>query len=224
MAGLMWVSQHVPPRFEMLELGASAGINTMMERYRYDLGGVTAGQAQSPMQITPEWRGPKPPSVKPVIAAIRGCDLQPIDLRDPASVMRLKSYVWPEAGFRLGRIDAAAKLARERSPDVQQCDAASFVTQAFATPQAEGVTRVLFHSIVWQYIPSDQQRIVEHQLAQTGNEASAEKAFVWLMLETNRETFRHELIARVWNGEMRGEPYILANAHPHGAWVEWLAY
>jgi hypothetical protein len=40
------------------------------------------------------------------------------------------------------------------------------------------------------------------------------------MLETNRETFRHELVVRYWPGG--AEPVKLAEAHPHGAWVEWL--
>ena len=57
MAGLLWLSARLGPRFELNELGASAGINTMMDRYHYDLGGVTAGPALSPMQIRPEWRG-----------------------------------------------------------------------------------------------------------------------------------------------------------------------
>jgi hypothetical protein len=40
-------------------------------------------------------------------------------------------------------------------------------------------------------------------------------------LETNRVTFRHELTVRFWPGGE--EPVMLAEAHPHGAWVEWLA-
>src|SRR3546814_1761255 len=51
MAALMWLSGRLGPRFELNELGASAGVNTMMERYRSDLGGVRAGPRDSPMQI-----------------------------------------------------------------------------------------------------------------------------------------------------------------------------
>jgi hypothetical protein len=54
-AGLLWLSQRLGPRFEMNEIGASAGVNTMMERYRYDLGGVEVGPAVSPMRLKPEW-------------------------------------------------------------------------------------------------------------------------------------------------------------------------
>ena len=62
MAGLMWLSQFLGPKFELNEIGASAGINTMIERYFYDLGGTRAGPEASPMRIVPEWRGALPPA------------------------------------------------------------------------------------------------------------------------------------------------------------------
>lgn len=221
MAGLLWLAQPVSRRFELLELGASAGINTMMERYFYDLGGVTAGPAGSPMRIVPEWRGSPPPDVEIIIDTIRGCDVAPVDLADPDAALRLKSYVWPEAAERMARIDAAALLARESPPDVARQDAGAFVRDALARPQAHGVTRVLFHSIVWQYIPDDQQRTITDAMAAAAHAASADQPLAWLTLETNRATFRHELHVRHWPGG--GEPVLLACAHPHGAWVEWLA-
>lgn len=221
MAALLWLGQRVSPRFEMLELGASAGINTMMERYFYDLGGVTTGPADSPMRITPEWRGPPPPDVEIIINTIRGCDVAPVDLADPAAALRLKSYVWPEAAQRMARIDAAARLACESPPDVVRQDAGAFVRNALARPQVPGVTRVLFHSIVWQYIPDDQQQAIEAAMEAAGRAASPDQPLAWVTLETNRATFRHELHVRHWPGS--GEPVLLACAHPHGAWVEWLA-
>ena len=224
MAGLLWLAQYVPPKFEMLELGSSAGINTMMDRYRFDLGGVSVGPEASPMQIKPEWRGPPPPATKPEICSIRGCDVAPVDLTDPGASLRLKSYVWPEAYFRMDRIDAAVALASVKAPDVVKANAAEFVSDAFDKPQESGVSRVLFHSIVWQYVPVEQQQIVEAEMAQAAASATPEKPLAWLMLETNRETFKHELTVRYWDGsEGCGEPHMLACAHPHGAWVEWLA-
>ena len=35
MAGLLWAAQRVGPRLELFELGASAGINTMLDRYHF---------------------------------------------------------------------------------------------------------------------------------------------------------------------------------------------
>src|SRR5690606_22264722 len=90
-AGLLWLSRRLGPRFEMNEIGASAGVNTMMERYRYDLGGVEVGPADSPMRLKPEWRGPPPPAGNVEITASRGCDVAPVDLSDPAEALRLKA-------------------------------------------------------------------------------------------------------------------------------------
>ena len=52
-----------------------------------------------------------------------------------------------------------------------------------------------------------------------GTAASEGKPLAWIRLETNRETFRHELTVRYWPGG--AEPVLLAEAHPHGAWVRW---
>ncbi|WP_336986014.1 DUF2332 domain-containing protein [Altererythrobacter aquiaggeris] len=219
MAGLMWLSGKVGPRFEMNELGSSAGVNTMMERFAFDLGGVKAGVCGSAMNITPDWRGAPPPDNPVDIVSIQGCDLMPIDLSQPEMGLRLKSYVWPEVTGRIARIDAAIGLASEKRPDVVKMDAGEWTAQRLAAPQTRGVSRVLFHSIVWQYIPANIRAGIETAMAQAGSRATMASPLAWVALETNRETFRHELTVRYWPG---GEqPALLGCAHPHGAWVEW---
>lgn len=220
MGGLLWLAQRLGPRFELNEIGASAGVNTMIERYRYDLGGVVVGPADSPMRIAPEWRGPAPPAGEVEIVAIRGCDLAPVDLADPAEALRLKAYVWPDAPARMGRIDAAARLAAEKPPQLERKDAGTFVEERLEAPQQAGVTRVLYHSIVWQYLPETTQRSIAAAMEQAGTRATPDTPLAWVQLETNRETFRHELTVRYWPGG--AEPAMLAEAHPHGAWVEWI--
>jgi hypothetical protein len=220
MAGLLWLSQALGPRFELNEIGASAGVNTMMARYRYDLGGMAVGPGLSRMKIAPEWRGPPPPAGPVEIVAVRGCDVAPIDLTDPAQALRLKAYVWPEATARMDRLDIAISMAERAPPDLVRMDAADFVRETLATPQEAGVTRVLFHSIVWQYLPEASQRAITEMMEHAGERATADKPLAWLALETNRATFRHELRARYWPG---GEEAVqLSTAHPHGAWVEWI--
>jgi hypothetical protein len=220
MAGLLWLSQRVAPRFELNEIGASAGINTMMGRYRYDLDGVTAGPGLSRMTIAPEWRGPPPPGGKVEIVAAQGCDVAPVDLADPAQALRLKAYVWPEATERMARLDIAIAMAGRAAPELVKMDAAAFVQERLAAPQEPGVTRVLFHSIVWQYLPGATQQAVREAMETAGEKATAERPLAWVALETNRETFKHELWVRYWPGG--AEAVKLAEAHPHGAWVEWL--
>jgi hypothetical protein len=217
--GLMWLSGRLGPRFELNELGASAGINTMMDRYHYDLGGVTAGPQTSPMQIKPEWRGSPPPANPVEIVSIQGCDQAPVDLSDPDAALRVKSYVWPENTDRITRMDAAIALAAEKRPDVVHADALDWVLERLAAPQDAGVTRVFNHSIVWQYIPDERRKQITQAIETKGSEATPERPLAWMMLETNRETFAHELRIRYWPG---GEQWaLLAQAQAHGAWVEW---
>jgi hypothetical protein len=227
MAGLLWLAQRVAPRFELFELGASAGVNTMIERYFFRLGETEVGQADSPMRIVPEWRGPGSPPVPPEdfeIVSVRGCDVTPIDLSDPESALRLKAYVWPDAPVRMARIDAAIALASAKPPDLIAMDAEEFVMQCLARPQASGTTRTMFHSIMWQYMPAATQDAITEAFERAGSEATPERPLAWVALETDPATFRHELKVRCWDGgEHKGETVLLSHAHPHGAWVEWLS-
>jgi hypothetical protein len=221
MGGLFWLSQVLGPRFELNEIGASAGVNTMMERYFYDLGGVQVGPKDSPMRIVPEWRGPPPPAGRVEIVSIRGCDITPVDLADPDAALRLKAYVWAEVTERIARIDAAIALAGEKRPDLVAQDAGEFVLEMLARPQQVGVTRVLYHSVMWQYLPPATRDLIRDAMAAAGARATLERPLAWVRLETNRQTFRHELTVKFWPGG--GEDWVqLSQAHPHGAWVEWL--
>ena len=220
-AAMLWLAgQGLPPRFECLEIGSSAGINLMIDRYAYDLAGVRVGPDDAVMRFAPEWRGPPPPDREISFAALRGCDVAPIDLTDPAQALRLKAYIWPELGFRFARLDAAIAAASASPPDLAAMNAADFVEQQLARPQAAGTTRVLMHSIVWQYVPEEQQSRITLAMEAAGKAASPDQALAWVGLEANRTLLNHALSVRYWPGE--GEQHLLAAAHAHGAWVEWL--
>jgi hypothetical protein len=225
-AGLLWLSQVLGPRFEMDEIGASAGVNCMIERYFYDLGGVQVGTPDSPMRIVPEWRGPPPPRANVEIVSIRGCDIAPVDLTDPAQALRLKAYVWADAKERMARIDAAIALAAQGTPDLEAQDAGAFVLAMLARPQPEGAARVLYHSIMWQYMSDATRDAITSAMDEAGARATSDRPLVHMKLETNRATFAHELMVKYWpNGDRVGsdEWKLLAQAHPHGAWVEWFS-
>ncbi|WP_108791644.1 DUF2332 family protein [Erythrobacter sp. Alg231-14] len=231
MAGLLWLSRRVLPRFELFELGASAGVNTMLDRYHFTLGDTTVGPDGSPMRIAPEWRvsdqatdraSPPPPSPDFTIASICGCDVTPIDLSDTSSALRLKSYVWPDAPVRMGRIDAAIQLANENPPDLVAQDAGAFAIDQLAKPQEAGTTRAMFHSIMWQYMPIETQDAIRQAFELAGADATPDRPLAWVSLETDPATFRHELNVRYWaGGTDDGQSTLLSVAHPHGAWVEW---
>jgi len=221
MAALLWLADgRTTTQFKLLEIGASAGINTMMGRYRYDLGGVAVGPSGSRMALEPEWRGPPPPDADFGLVDARGSDIAPIDLTDEVQALRLKSYVWPEALGRMARIDAAIALAERMPPEIERMGAADWMIRELAREPEKGVTRVLMHSIMWQYLPDAEQERITCAMEDAGAQASADSPLAWISLETNRETFAHELRVRYWPGG--ADETHLANAHPHGEWVEWL--
>lgn len=220
-AGLLWLTAAgLPPRFELLEIGSSAGLNLMIDRYHYDLSGVSVGPVDAPMSFQPEWDGPPPPDVPFTFDTIRGCDIAPVDLADPVQARRLKAYIWPEHAQRFERMETGIAMIREQAPLLEGRSADDWVAERLAKPQEPGVTRVLVHSIVWQYIPKAGRQRIRHAMEEAGQKATQERPLAWLALEANRETYRHELVARHWRGS--GEPVKLGEAHAHGAWVKWL--
>ncbi len=227
MAGLLWLAARVRvPRFDLFELGASAGVNTMIDRYFFRLGETEVGPEASPMRIVPEWRGASPPAPPAgfSIASVKGCDIAPIDLADPEAALRLKAYVWPDAGERMARIDAAIALAGQQPPDLVAADAGDFAAAMLALAPQPGTARVMFHSIMWQYMPAATQARITAAFEAAGAAATPDRPLGWIALETDPATFRHELRVRLRDGaDHRGEEQLLSDAHPHGAWVEWIA-
>lgn len=220
MAAMLWLAAcGLPPRFQCLEIGASAGINLMIDRYAYILGGVTVGPEQPVMRFAPEWRGPPPPRREIGFAGLRGCDVAPVDLTDPAQALRLQAYIWPEHRVRFARLEAAIATARERAPDLVRMNAADFVEAELARPQAPGTTRLLMHSIVWQYVPAEQQARVTAAMEAAGRMATSDRALAWVALEANRTLAQHELVVRFWPGGEK--PVMLGRAQAHGGWIEW---
>lgn len=219
-AAFLWlVEQGLPGHFDVLELGSSAGINLMMRDYRYDLGGTRVGAKDARMTFTPEWRGTPPPARGFDIVSARGCDVAPVDLTDPEQALRLRAYIWPEFTERFARMDAAIEAANASPPHIAHSRALDFLREELARPQAEGTTRVVMHSVVWQYIPREEREAIIDLIEGTGAGAGEDTPLAWVSVEANRDTHRHELTVSYWpGGEMRRR---LATAHPHGSWIEW---
>lgn len=223
-ACLVWLSgRGLPPRFALKEIGSSAGINLMMAHYAYRLGKLAIGAKDPAMQFAPEWTGNSPTDAAVTIVDAKGCDVAPLDLNDPNDALRLKAFIWPEFSTRFDRMNAAIVLAASHPPKITQASAADFVQEVLAEVPEAGTTRVIMHSVVWQYLNDTERYAVTQLIEAAGAKGTKQAPLAWIALEANRDTHRHELVVRYWNGDTgSGEAFILAHAHPHGAWIKWL--
>lgn len=220
MTGLLHLAQRYGLPFELLEIGASAGLNLLINRYGYDLGGVRAGPDAAELTLTPEWRGPPPPTADVTIASVRGVDIAPVDLHDPAAAAALAAYVWVDAAERQHRIETAIAMVRRHGIALDKGDAADWIDAQLERPQPAGVMRVVIHSVMWQYLSAQGRARIRTAMAAAGARATPERPLGWVMMEPNRDLHRHEVRVQGWPG---GTPMeLVALTHAHGAWVEGL--
>jgi hypothetical protein len=170
--------------------------------------------------LRPEWDGTPPPLDAPLTVAARAaCDAAPLDLEDAAARRRLEAYVWAEQTERLERLRAAVALARAEGVRVERADAAEWTGRMLTRP-APGCARVLYHSVFWQYPPESTREAIRAAIARAADQAeTGGSPFAWLRFEPARRDIAQELRLTLWPG---GEERLLARAHSHGGWVEWL--
>lgn len=217
LGGFLVVAKETGLPLRCFEMAASAGLNLSWDQYRYQLGGASWGP-ESPVLLPTDWSGSLPPlDASPQVVERAACDRRPTDLRDPDQRRRLLAYIWPDQCERLDRIRAAIEVALARGVAVDTADAPAW---ARCAEPSEGCATVLYHSVFWQYMPPASQAALRQVIEQHAQKASAEAPFAWLRMEPPPEDMaKMEIRLNLWPG---GEDRILAHAHPHGAWVEWL--
>jgi hypothetical protein len=219
MTGLLEIARTCGPKIEVLEIGSSAGLNLLIDRYRFDLGGTMVGPENSPVTIVPDWTGDAPEAVPIEIVSTRGCDVAPMDATDSAVEARLAAYVWAEKPERLARLRAAIGMLREKGVALDRADAADWIEARLAEPQTAGVTRVLMHSVVWQYLAEPVAERIRVAMAAAGARATDERPLGWVAMEPDRSLAHQVVRVRRWPGE--GDWQVLATAHAHAAWVRY---
>lgn len=215
LGGFLEIAQDFRLPLHLLEIGASAGLNMGWDRFRYDIAGVAWGEGDSPVVLAPQWTGPRPPLDAPLtIAGRAGCDRRPVDITREGERLRLRAFVWADQTARMRALEGAMDLALRLGTRVEAADAADWVDRQLAAAPPGPVT-VLYHTIVWQYLPTGTQARIRTALDGYG----ARAPLAWLRLELG-PTDRCELTLTTWSRGLRTER-VLAEAHPHGAWVRW---
>lgn len=216
-AALLVLGRETGMPFDLLEIGSSCGLNLNLAHYHYDLGGTLVGDPSSPVRIAPAWRGPAPEAASFDILSSRGVDLKPLDPQDATTRERLLAYVWADQHARASRLGSALELACRFPPRVERADALSWLKERLMEPQAEGVCRVVFHSMVLQYLNGDARQTFADMLHRAGERATRARPLAWISFEWTRSREQVRLNLTSWPGTTR----LLAICHPYGDWIEW---
>jgi len=201
----------------LLEVGAAAGLILRWDQYHYEAGDEGWGDPGSPVRISGAFVDAHPRfDVTAKIIERRGCDASPIDPGTEEGKLALQAYMWPDQVERFRRLAAAIDVARRVPAQIDKANAADWVETALAT-RVHGVATVVYHSIVWQYLPSEDRARLERTMATTGQAATVDNPLAWLRFEPGRDAA--EVHLRLWPG---GEDRLLARSGFHGKPVHWL--
>lgn len=199
---------------DLLEVGASAGLLTRWDGYRYETPDAAVGDPASPLRFTDGWT--EPPPLHPIeVARRRACDLAPVDAFTEDGRSTLLSFVWPDQDARFARLQAALDIAARWPLVIDRADAGAWLARELGDRQP-GTTTVVYHTIVWQYLPRETRLAVRAALAAAGETAIASAPVAWLRMEPAGAVA--DLRLTTWPG---GEEEVLATAGFHGADVNW---
>jgi hypothetical protein len=219
LGGALLIARQTGLPLEIYEIGSSAGLNLNFDRYRYDLGLGQWGAPDAPVRIVTRWEGEAPPLDQPLsVVARAGCDVRPLDPSAAADRARLMSYIWADQTLRLERTAAALALAAKSPTPVAKSDAAAWVERGVAQPPRDGVTRVVLHTIVWQYMPQATQQRIEAAIRQAGSRATPRTPLAWFRVENDEVPDSAGISLTLWPG---GETRSLGRADFHGRWTRW---
>ncbi len=222
----LWHTTGAP--LALIEIGPSAGLNLLFDRYAYDYGtGHTAGDPMSPVVLDCESRGATLPVGRglPPVVSRTGIDLNPLDVRDEANLRWLKALVWPEHDDRRALLTSAATVVRVSPPRLLGGDVFELLPTEIANAPAGAAVCLIATFVLNQF--SEEMRI----------------RFRALLLEMSKVRDVHLVLMGVdglfapgprragaetglWQlhfsrGEERARELALCN--PHGRWIDWHA-
>lgn len=237
--GLAEVHRRAAAPLAWIDLGASAGLNLLLDRllikYLQADRMNSTGSEQAPLVIECDLSG-SAPVIEPTVAPIgwrMGIDRSPIYPTNVDDARWLQACLFPGRAERADRLRAALALAAAEPVELRKADAAAGLTQALAEAPHD-MAMVITTTWVWYYLPNDTRHAVREAMA------NAERTVYWFSLEGVGAISDLQQVAQ---GEMAsvahlsGEPCVLGLhtfhpgveptaeclgwSHPHGSWVRW---
>jgi hypothetical protein len=157
-ATLLPILAQLPGPLALIEIGASAGLCLLLDRYAYDYSGgrfvrPTMDRGRPPVFPCAVDAATPVPVTLPQIAWRAGLDLNPLDVTEASDAAWLEALVWPEQTDRLVRLRQAMALAATDKPRVVRGDLRHDLSALVAQAPADAAL-VVFHTAVLNYLPA----------------------------------------------------------------------
>ena len=145
-------------RVRLLELGASAGLNLNVDRYRLIGPDWSWGPGDARLVLDTGVGGIRPAPLE--IVERGGCDLSPVPIDSEVARRHLTSFVWPFELERHARLQAALDVASAHPVVVDQATASTWLEQRLAVEPGDDVLTVVWQSITEQYWTKEESEAV----------------------------------------------------------------
>ena len=204
---------------DVVELGPSAGLNLLWDRYRYEYAAGSWGAPDASLALSGFERRPVPAELlerRPEVVRRRGIDLAPVDVRTEDGSRLLQCFVWADQHERLERVRRAIDTLRHDPPELIRGDYVELLPSVLRDREA-GMLTVLFQTASTGYLDDGPYAKLQRAVAE------AERPLAWI--STRRWPEReegtedgYELELALWPEH---GPRLVARMGFHGQWLEW---
>jgi hypothetical protein len=199
---------------DLLELGPSAGLNLVWDRYAYRYRTGTWGD--SDLVLAGDDRVPPPASLLARgvrVARRRGVDRSPVDVTTEHGARVLESFVWADQTERLERLRRAIEILRADPPELITGDYVQLLGSLLAD-SLDGSQSIVFQTASTMYLTPEELE----SLSRAMHAAALVRPFTYLGTNQGPDNVGYALEAQRFPG---GEIERLAVFDFHGEWLEW---
>ena len=203
-----------------VEIGCSAGLNLLWDKYRYTYSdGTTFGDAQSTVHLNSRIEGTGYPSMDVEtneVAGRFGVDLNPIDVADENEVDWLRALVWPERQDESEILECAVSNAKEHKDEIKLFKGEMLdVLPKIFSDHVTSTNVCVFDSHVMNQIPNEDRQTLSNMLKNLSSQVNI--FHVSIGGQSNPPEIR---LSRYCEGIRYSA--LLGYSDAHGRWSRWV--